>query len=86
MELIRDIDTNLPRRLIVESVVRLCEKLGIVVIAQGIETTGEYHTLCELGVRYFQGYLLARLGFRTLPAITMPDKGYSALADQRRRA
>ncbi|MDB5725835.1 MAG: hypothetical protein JWQ16_2589 [Novosphingobium sp.] len=86
MELIRDLDTNLPRRLIVESVVRLCEKLGIVVIAEGIETTGEYHALCELGVRYFQGYLLARPGFRTLPAITLPDMGYAALAEQRRRA
>jgi EAL domain-containing protein (putative c-di-GMP-specific phosphodiesterase class I) len=86
MELIRAVDANLPRRLIVESVVRLCEKLGIVVIAEGIETAAEYHTLCKLGVRYFQGYLLARPGFRNLPAITLPDTGYAALAEQRRRA
>jgi EAL domain-containing protein (putative c-di-GMP-specific phosphodiesterase class I) len=86
MELIRAVDSNMPRRLIVESVVRLCEKLGIVVIAEGIETTAEYETLRDLGVRYFQGFLLARPAFQALPAITLPGTARIAAAEQRRRA
>lgn len=72
MELIRAIDTSMPRRMIVESMVRLCTKLGIVLIAEGIETVAEYDALRALGVRYIQGYLLARPGFRTLPRIALP--------------
>jgi len=30
------------------------------VIAEGVETTGELAALCDLGVRYFQGFLFAR--------------------------
>jgi EAL domain-containing protein (putative c-di-GMP-specific phosphodiesterase class I) len=73
MELIRNIDTELPRRLIVESVIRLCQKFGITVIAEGVETDAEYKTLRDLGVRYFQGFLLARPGFRTLPIVVLPE-------------
>lgn len=86
MELIRNIDTDMPRRLIVESVIRLCEKFGIVVIAEGIETDAEYQTLRDLGVPYFQGFLLARPGFKTLPAITFPQPELPAPDQQRRRA
>jgi len=86
MELIRAIDCSLPRRLIVESVIRLCNKLGIVLIAEGVETVAEYHTLRELGVRYIQGYLLARPALQALPQIMLPNSGYAALALQKRRA
>ncbi|EZP55310.1 EAL domain-containing protein [Sphingomonas sp. RIT328] len=72
MDLIRDIDTSLPRRMIVEGVVRIARSLGITVIAEGIETIAEYDVLRGLGIRYIQGYLLARPGFRCLPAVTMP--------------
>jgi EAL domain-containing protein (putative c-di-GMP-specific phosphodiesterase class I) len=75
MELIRDIDTSLPRRLIVESIVRLCAKLGITLIAEGVETAGEFAALRDLGVRYIQGYLLGRPAFKALPPITMIDPG-----------
>ena len=80
MDLVRGIDTSLPRRLIVDSVVRLAEKLGITVIAEGIETRPEYDALRVMGVRYIQGYLLARPGFRHLPAVTMPDERHAAAA------
>jgi EAL domain-containing protein (putative c-di-GMP-specific phosphodiesterase class I) len=71
MELVRGIDESMPRRLIVEGVVRIAESLGITIIAEGIETVGEYYTLRALGVRYIQGYLLARPGFKCLPAVTL---------------
>ena len=60
MELIRRIDSSLPRRMIVEGVIRMATNMGIVVIAEGIETVAEYDILAGFGVRYMQGYLLAR--------------------------
>jgi EAL domain-containing protein (putative c-di-GMP-specific phosphodiesterase class I) len=69
MELIRAIDASLPRRMIVEGVLRMMETLGITVIAEGVETEAECATLTALGVRYQQGYFFAKPGFRSLPAI-----------------
>lgn len=80
MELVRDIDTSLPRRLIVEGIVRMLDRLGITVVAEGIEAEAEYATLRALGVRYMQGYLFARPGLRSLPAITMPTESLAVAA------
>lgn len=73
MELIRNIDSSLPRRMIVEGVVRMCTAMGIAVIAEGIETDAEFQALRAIGVRYFQGYLFARPAFERLPAFDLPD-------------
>ena len=80
MDLIRDLDTSMPRRMIVDGVLRIARSLDIAVIAEGVETIGEYHALEVLGVRYLQGYLLARPGFRFLPDITLPYRGMAAVA------
>ena len=72
MELIRDIDTSLPRRMIVKGLVRMCTSLGIMVIAEGVETIGEFDALRVLGVRYIQGYLLAKPAFEALPTVNWP--------------
>jgi len=72
MDLIRGLDTSLPRRMIVEGVLRIAQSLGIIVIAEGVETVGEYDALRKMGVRYLQGYLLARPGFKSLPVATLP--------------
>ena len=72
MELIRGIDASLPRRVIVQAVARMCAQLGIVVIAEGIETEGELAALRALGIRYVQGYLLARPAFEALPEVHLP--------------
>ena len=69
MELVRAIDSSLPRRMIVEGVVRMMQGLGIAVIAEGIETEAEYRALRDLGVRYQQGFWFARPGLRKLPPI-----------------
>ena len=73
MELVRDIDTSLPRRMIVEGLIAMFAKMGITTIAEGIETAAEYDVLRGMGVRYMQGYLLARPGFKKLPAYTLPE-------------
>ena len=72
MELIRDIDQSLPRRMIVDGVVRMLERMDIGVIAEGVETLGEYQALRTLGLRYFQGYLFAKPALRALPPVTYP--------------
>jgi hypothetical protein len=41
MELVRGIEASLPRRLIVEAIASLCVRMGIKVIAEGIETHEE---------------------------------------------
>jgi len=60
MDLIRGLDADAPRRHIVNHLVRLCADLGIIVIAEGIETRAERDALLDLGVTLMQGYLFAR--------------------------
>lgn len=69
MALIRDIDVERPKQLIIDSVIRLCAALGITVIAEGIETQQELKVLRELGVDLIQGYLLAKPQFQSLPKL-----------------
>ncbi|WP_439533390.1 EAL domain-containing protein [Polymorphobacter sp.] len=72
MGLLPALDTSLPRRLVVKGVIDIAAALDITVVAEGIETIGEYRALQTMGVRYMQGFLLAQPGLRTLPAITWP--------------
>jgi len=51
MDLMRGLDTSMPRRLIVESIPRTARPLDITVIAEGIEEIGEYEALRSLSVR-----------------------------------
>jgi EAL domain-containing protein (putative c-di-GMP-specific phosphodiesterase class I) len=67
MELVRGIDTSLPRRLIVGSLVGLAASMNMRVIAEGVETIEELETLQGCGVRFVQGYLFAKPGLETLP-------------------
>ena len=72
MELVRQIDTNPVRRAIVQGILGVCQALSIEVIAEGVETDAEYHTLRAMGVHYFQGYLFAKPAFEQLPVVTWP--------------
>lgn len=67
MELTRDICNHNARQAIVSGVLLVAKKLGITVVAEGVETQSECDCLAEMGVRYVQGYLFARPGFETLP-------------------
>jgi EAL domain-containing protein (putative c-di-GMP-specific phosphodiesterase class I) len=42
--------------------VTLSHELGMLVVAEGVETVGERDALVEMGCTYLQGYLLARPG------------------------
>ncbi|WP_445326824.1 EAL domain-containing protein [Sphingobium sp. AN558] len=83
MDLVRGLDTSMPRRLIVEGVLRIARSLDITVIAEGIETIGEYEALRSLGVRYIQGYLLARPGYKVLPEATLPEQPVTPVVQDR---
>jgi EAL domain-containing protein (putative c-di-GMP-specific phosphodiesterase class I) len=64
MELVRKVDTSTSRQAIVRALVRLCEDMGIQVIAEGIETAGERDFLRDAGIRLMQGYLFGKPVFQ----------------------
>ena len=80
MELLRGIDTSTPRRMIVEAVVGLCARLGVRVVAEGIETQAELDAVRSLGIDLVQGYLLARPAFEALPPLMLAP---NAMAEAR---
>ena len=69
MELIRNVNASRPRQQIVKSMVGLCREMGLRLIAEGVETEAELEALASAGVRYVQGYLLARPQMGVLPDI-----------------
>ncbi len=69
MGLIRDIDQKLPARMIVHGVVRMAVAMGIVIIAEGVESEAEFAALRDMGIRYYQGYLFAKPAIEQLPPI-----------------
>ena len=70
-DLVTDLDLYPRRRQLVSSVVKLCTELGAAVVAEGIETRGEYSAICDTGARYGQGYLFARPAF-PVPHVSWP--------------
>ena len=72
MQLIRSVDQDTVRQVLVETTLEMCRKLGIRVIAKGIETRAELDCLRQMGVELFQGYLLAKPGFESLPEVNYP--------------
>lgn len=79
MDLIRGIDTDRARRTIVEHALRMMDGLGVTAVCEGIETEAELATLQDLGLRYAQGFLLARPAFEALPMLARtPQSGRDA--------
>jgi EAL domain-containing protein (putative c-di-GMP-specific phosphodiesterase class I) len=69
---------------IVRTIIELARVLGMDVVAEGIETSEQYHLLRNLGCRYGQGFLFARpMPVETLnmllrlPGRVLPDPGIS---------
>jgi EAL domain-containing protein (putative c-di-GMP-specific phosphodiesterase class I) len=72
-DLVTALDRHARRRQLVTSVVRLCTELGAAVVAEGIETLGEYSALRDTGAQYGQGYLFARPAY-PIPVVTWPPQ------------
>ena len=69
MALIRNIDQDRVRRSITQGIVATCRALGCEVLAEGVETAGEYQALRAMGITLFQGYLFAKPALEALPLI-----------------
>jgi len=60
MALIKDIDRDARRRTITLGMIKVCQDLKVDVVAEGVERPEELAVLFNAGVRYIQGFLLAR--------------------------
>jgi diguanylate cyclase (GGDEF)-like protein len=60
LSFIADIESNSDARAIVRAVVQLAHALGLRVVAEGVETEGQYRILVDMGCDELQGFLLAR--------------------------
>ncbi len=77
MDLLRGIDTDQRRQVIVAGIIGIAGSLGIAVIAEGVETAAELDTLRGLGATLFQGYHFAKPRLEALPPVTgFPAGGY----------
>jgi EAL domain-containing protein (putative c-di-GMP-specific phosphodiesterase class I) len=45
---------------IVQAIIQMAKSMEILVVAEGVETQGQFNILRELGCDFFQGYLFAR--------------------------
>ena len=73
MYLIRDVHKDPRKQALIEGTFLSMYRLGIKIIAEGVETEEEYRWCRALGIRYYQGYLLAKPGFETLPDPYIPE-------------
>jgi len=68
-KLIKDINHNYVKQTVFNGIWQICKRLSIDVVAEGVETAGEYHWLQEAGVRLYQGYFFAKPAFEALPDV-----------------
>src|SRR5215471_9658996 len=62
MSLVRNIDREPVKQKVVASMVGLCKDMGLLIVAEGVETVPERNTLVDLGCDLLQGYLFAKPG------------------------
>jgi EAL domain-containing protein (putative c-di-GMP-specific phosphodiesterase class I)/CheY-like chemotaxis protein len=62
LALTRDVDTDENRSALVTALVGFASRIGATVVAEGVESEPQLKALCDLGVRYGQGFYLARPG------------------------
>jgi EAL domain-containing protein (putative c-di-GMP-specific phosphodiesterase class I) len=69
MSLVRGVHSSLTKQKVIRSMTTLCNDMGMMVVAEGVETVEERDTLDALGCDLFQGFLLARPG-KPFPEVT----------------
>lgn len=73
MGLLRHLDRDPTRRIIVRNLVRMCEEMRIMVIAEGVETAQERDVLRDAGIHLMQGYFFARPAFQAVAAVAFDN-------------
>jgi EAL domain-containing protein (putative c-di-GMP-specific phosphodiesterase class I) len=69
MSLVRAVHRSQTKQKVIRSMASLCRDMGMLVVAEGVETVEERDTLLDLGCDLLQGFLLARPG-KPFPAVT----------------
>lgn len=69
MALVRGIEQDPIRQAIIGASMQIAHAMDALVIAEGVETEGEFRSLRSLGVDYFQGYLFGKPRLEELGAI-----------------
>ena len=69
MDLLRGIDQDRARQIIVGNCINLFRDFKITPLAEGVETKSEMLWLQEAGIDLMQGYLFAKPGFESLPTV-----------------
>jgi EAL domain-containing protein (putative c-di-GMP-specific phosphodiesterase class I) len=69
MELLRGIEASSVKQAIVRGLVGIAAELGIVLLAEGVETAAELAVLKGLGIRLFQGYYFAKPALETFISV-----------------
>ena len=81
VKLDKELTCNLQERpaaiTVVTAMVELARKMGISLIAEGVETVEEYSAIRDCGIHLMQGFLLARPAFEKLPPFKLPDPSLS---------
>lgn len=78
---VQDLETSDDARAVVDAVVKLGLALRLKVVAEGVETEGQYSILRELGCNELQGYLFARpMSAKTLYLWAKFDTGPNTLS------
>jgi EAL domain-containing protein (putative c-di-GMP-specific phosphodiesterase class I) len=62
MSLVRNVDRDATKQRVVHTMARLCRELGVLVVAEGVETEAERAVVDAAGVPLIQGWLIARPG------------------------
>ncbi len=60
MSLTRDVDSNPTKQRLVRSMTQVCRDMGLLIVAEGVETREERDALVELGCDLLQGHLFGR--------------------------
>ena len=67
MSLIRNVDTQQTKEKLIGALAVACSELGVMVIAEGVQTVGERDTLARLDCSLIQGYLVGKPGAGFIP-------------------
>ena len=70
--LVHGIESRGAPQSIVRAILQVSVDLGIDVVAEGVETMGEFEWLVDHGLVLFQGFLIAKPAFEALPAALFP--------------
>jgi EAL domain-containing protein (putative c-di-GMP-specific phosphodiesterase class I) len=73
-KLIQGIECNSAKKTIVGALSKVCRKLGVMLIAEGVETNLEYEILRGFGIRFMQGFLFARPTACEMSRVWFPGK------------